>query len=73
MCSLKKRKLLKEENESTIGKAAQCTAQISELERAMISMVLLLIFIGKFLLFFKGHMVSLYFHWCLCFQIMAIS
>lgn len=48
---LQKCKLLKEENESTTGMAAQCMAQIIELEKAMRSMVLFLIFILLFLFY----------------------
>ena len=47
----KKCKLLKEENERTIGMAAQCIAQIRELESAMRSMVLFFIFIRIILVF----------------------
>jgi hypothetical protein len=41
----KKCKLLNDENESTMGMAAQCIAQIRELIDATISKVLLFIFI----------------------------
>lgn len=41
----RKCKLLKDENESNKGIVAQCTAQIKELNRATISIELLLIFI----------------------------